>query len=69
MIKTVEENGLFKTFSDSNLLIKKVETGEHYQVAYDVQYFEYEETDIPMEIPENTNNLMNFDNLNYLNYN
>ena len=69
MIKTVEENGLFKTFSDSNLLIKKVETGELYQVAYDVQYFEYEETDIPMEISENTNDLMSFNNLNYLNYN
>lgn len=48
MIKTVKENGLFKTYSDSNLFIEKVATGEHYEVAYDVKKTEYIETEIPI---------------------
>lgn len=53
---------LTKIYSDSNFLIKKVGTEELYAEAYDVQNFEYEETDIPIEIPEDTNDLMNFNN-------
>lgn len=56
---------LTRRYSDSNFLIKKVGTEELYAEAYDVQSFEYEETDIPMEIPEDTNDLMSFDDLNY----
>lgn len=40
---------LFKTYSDADLMIKKVGTDEVYSEAVDVEGapFEYEETDIP----------------------
>jgi hypothetical protein len=39
-------NGFIHTYSDSNLMIKKVGTEEVYSEAYDILEFEYEETDI-----------------------
>lgn len=41
---------LYKTYSDTDLMIKKVGTDEVYNEAVDVEGapFEYEETDIPV---------------------
>lgn len=46
---------LYKTYSDQNLMIRKVGTEEVYSEAIDIESatFVYEETDIPIEIPEN----------------
>lgn len=43
---------LFRTYSDSELMIRKVGTDEIYSEAIDVEYsgFEYEETNTPIDI-------------------
>ena len=43
---------LFKTYSDKNLMIRKVDTDEIYDSAIDVEGvdFVYEETDQPIEV-------------------
>lgn len=50
------ENGikLYKTYSDLNFMIKKIGTEELYEEAIDIENsnFEYEETDIPIEAEE-----------------
>ena len=53
--ETVELNGstFTRTYSDT-YQIRKVGTEEIYSEAYDVQEFAYEETDIPLEVPEST---------------
>ena len=53
--ETVELNGstFTSTYSDT-YQISKVGTDEIYSEAYDVQEFAYEETDIPLEVPEPT---------------
>lgn len=45
---------LYRTYSDANLLIHKLGTDEIYSEAIDVENsgFEYEETDIEIETPE-----------------
>jgi hypothetical protein len=52
----VREDGvtLYRTYSDRNVYISKVGTDEIYAEAVDVEwaFYEYEETDIPIEIPE-----------------
>ena len=45
-------NGFIHTYSDSNLMIRKVGTNEVYSEAYDVLEFEYVETDIEIEETE-----------------
>lgn len=42
---------LYRTYSDANLQIKQVETGNIYSEAVDVEdaTYTYEETDIPVE--------------------
>lgn len=48
---------LYKTYSDQNLMIRKVGTDEVYSEAIDIETapFTYEETDIPIpEQPEET---------------
>lgn len=43
---------LNRTYSDNNVLIRKVGTNETYSEAIDVEGspFEYEETDIPIDV-------------------
>lgn len=45
---------LYRTYSDANVLIRKVGTEEIYSEAIDVETapFTYEETDMPIENPE-----------------
>nr|DAO56735.1 MAG TPA: phosphoprotein [Caudoviricetes sp.] len=47
---------LYRTYSDSKLMIKQVETGNVYAEAIDVEsaVYTYEETDIPIEEDEST---------------
>ena len=47
---------LYRTYSDSNLMIRQVETGDVYAEAIDVENaaYTYEETDIPIEEDEST---------------
>lgn len=47
---------LYRTYSDSKLMIKQVETGNVYAEAIDVENatYTYEETDIPIEEDEST---------------
>lgn len=42
---------LYRTYSDSNLMIKQIETNNIYQEAIDVESasYTYEETNIPIE--------------------
>lgn len=51
---TTRQDGvnLYRTYSDKGLQIRKVDTDEIYDEAIDVENapFEYEETDIPIEI-------------------
>ena len=46
-----DRKDLYRTYSDQNLKIKQVETGNIYNEAIDVRKskFTYEETDIPVE--------------------
>ena len=49
------ENGtrLIRTYSDAQLKIRQIETGDIYDEAIDIEgRFTYEETDIPLEEPE-----------------
>ena len=45
---------LYRTYSDANMLIRKLGTDEIYSEAIDVENsgFEYEETDVEIETPE-----------------
>lgn len=45
---------LYRTYSDANMLIRKVGTEEIYSEAIDIETapFTYEETDIPIETSE-----------------
>ena len=44
---------LIKTYSDKNFKIRQIETGDIYDEAIDIEgRFTYEETDIPLEEPE-----------------
>lgn len=45
---------LYRTYSDANRLIRKLGTDEIYSEAIDVENsgFEYEETDVEIETPE-----------------
>ena len=47
---------LYRTYSDSKLMIRQVETGNTYAEAIDVENaaYTYEETDIPIEENEST---------------
>ena len=47
---------LYRTYSDSKLMIKQVETGNIYTEAIDVENatYTYEETDIPIDEDEST---------------
>ena len=47
--KREDGKDLFKTYSDENFMIRKVGTDELYEVAIDVESYEYEETDIKIE--------------------
>lgn len=47
--KREDGKDLFKTYSDENFMIRKVGTDELYEVAIDVENYEYEETDIHIE--------------------
>ena len=42
---------LYKTYSDSNMYIRQVETGIEYSEAIDIEFanYTYEETDTPIE--------------------
>ncbi len=63
MIMIVKENvkingvDFIYTYSDSQCLIKQIETGELYGEAYDLAELpkEYEETDIKIKIDESNN--------------
>ncbi len=51
----IRENGikLIKTYSDNNLKIRQIETGDIYDEAIDIEgRFTYEETDEPIETGE-----------------
>ena len=48
--KREDGKDLFKTYSDENFMIRKVGTDELYEVAIDVESYEYEETDIKIEV-------------------
>lgn len=50
MIIKEQINGFTHTFSDNNKMIRKVGTNEIYCDAMDVLDFEYEETDIDIEV-------------------
>ena len=50
---TIDGRGFTHTYSDT-YKIRKVGTDEIYTDTMDVQPFEYEETDIPLEVPEAT---------------
>ena len=42
---------LIRTYSDKNMFIKQIETGEIYIEAYDEpNVYSYEETDIPIDV-------------------
>ena len=45
---------LYRTYSDKGVVIHKVNTDEYYDEAIDIENapYEYEETDQPIEIPE-----------------
>ena len=47
---------LYRTYSDSNLMIRQVETGNVYAEAIDVENatYTYTETETPIETPEMT---------------
>lgn len=51
--KREDGKDLFKTYSDENFMIRKVGTNELYEVAIDVENYDYEETDIKIENTEN----------------
>jgi hypothetical protein len=57
----VREDGvnLYRTFSDKNLYIKQLETGNIYEEAIDIEdsTFTYEETDEPISTNETEYNL------------
>ena len=46
MIVTEQHGDLTRTYSNAGFCIRKVSTGEVYDEAWDVQDFQYEETDI-----------------------
>ena len=51
---TIDGRELTHTYSDQNMKIRKVGTDEIYADAIDVLDFEYDETDIPLEVPKAT---------------
>ena len=58
--KTREDGvNLYRTFSDKNLYIKQLETGNIYEEAIDIEEltFTYEETDEPISTNETEYNL------------
>jgi hypothetical protein len=58
--KTREDGvNLYRTFSDKNLYIKQLETGNIYEEAIDIEdsTFTYEETDEPISTNETEYNL------------
>lgn len=58
---------LYRTYSDSNLMIKEIESENIYQEAIDIEgaNYTYEETDIPIE-EEEFNDISEQDYLNAL---
>jgi hypothetical protein len=52
MIIREDLGGFIRHYSDQNLLIRKIGTDEIYTDAMDVLDYQYEETDMPLEIPE-----------------
>jgi hypothetical protein len=56
IIKELLENDRVRHYSNQNMMIKQVETGDLYEDAVDPIpcRFTYEETDIPIPIPEIT---------------
>jgi hypothetical protein len=52
MIIREDLGGFIRHYSDQNLLIRKIGTDEIYTDAMDVPDYQYEETDMPLEIPE-----------------
>jgi len=48
-----DETRLIRTYSDAGFKIRQIETGDIYDEAIDIEgRFTYEETDIPLEEPE-----------------
>ena len=45
----IDDRTYTKTYSDNGMMIQKSGTKELYSEAYDIQYFAYIETDIPIE--------------------
>lgn len=64
--------GLYKSYSDNGVYIRKIGTDEEYSEAIDVEYslYVYEETDKPIQVEEMGNyetNIPEYDtNLSYL---
>lgn len=64
--------GLYKSYSDKGVYIRKIGTDEEYSEAIDVEYslYVYEETDKPIQVEEMGNyetNIPEYDtNLSYL---
>lgn len=56
IVETVDEGTREKRYSDKDVMIKQIETGNLYEDAMDVIpcKYTYEETDIPIEHPEPT---------------
>lgn len=54
IVETVDEGTREKRYSDKDVMIKQIETGNLYEDAMDVIpcKYTYEETDIPIEHPE-----------------
>ena len=64
----IREDGvvLYRTYSDANLIIRKVGTEELYSEAIDVENapYTYEETDTPIEVEEEAKRMEEENNLN-----
>ena len=58
------ENDLVKTYSDKGMMIRKIGTDELYSEAIDPKKFDrkYEETDIPVEKPDEPDELFRYKN-------
>lgn len=61
-IVQVLDSTIYRNYSDKNVYIKNLETGLLYSDVNSTIDYEYEETDVPVEIPEN-NDQVNIDNL------
>lgn len=61
IVETVDEGTREKRYSDKYVMIKQIETGNLYEDAMDVIpcKYTYEETDIPIEHPEPTDENVN----------